>query len=378
MRSETISGPIPAFTLRRQTEALREELFSAVCRVAEDCAFSGGPYTAAFEKDFAAFLGAGRFLGVSNGSDALLLALLAMGIGPGDEVIVPANTFIATVFSVLRAGAVPIFADCDPCLWEIDPSSVKKKITARTRAVIGVHLYGPAFPLVEISRLASSAGIRLIEDCAQSHGTLYHGTCVGIAADAGCFSFYPSKNLGAWGEAGGLCLSSPELHEKATRIRNQGSESKYHHTETGCNMRMDGIQGAVLSVKLKHLAAWNAARARIMEIYHAEIPGQCIRFQSVLPDTVPAWHLAVICVDDRSRFLRHMEDCGITCGMHYPVPCHLQPAVASLGGRPGDFPNAEYLSEHCVSLPLFPEMTDTEIGRVVDACRSYCSPSSAL
>ncbi|MCR5138415.1 MAG: DegT/DnrJ/EryC1/StrS family aminotransferase [Oscillospiraceae bacterium] len=362
---------MPFFDLTGQQAALHDEISAAIDAVLRKAAFTGGPFVEEFENGFADFLGARHFAGVSSGSDALFLALSAMGIGEGDEVIVPANTFVATAFAVSRLGAVPVFADCDALTWQMDPASVESRITGKTRAMIGVHLYGQAFPVDDLKRLAKQYGLFLLEDCAQSQGTVYRGKTVGTLSDAGCFSFYPSKNLGACGQAGGVASADDELDQTIRILRSQGSREPYVHEQTGYNMRLDGIQAAVLSVKLRYLQKWNRQRAETVRRYREEISNPLIQFQGELADTVPAWYLAVVCVPDRQSFMEYMEKKGIRCGCHYPVPCHLQPAYRSLGYRSGELPNAEFLAEHCVSLPLFPELSEEEMDRVIKACNAY-------
>ena len=362
---------IPFVDLSDNIRSIEPQLLEALTAVVRDGGFSGGKFVDKFEKEYAANLHLSHFAGVSNGSDALFLALRALGIGPGDEVIVPGNTFIATPFAAARLGAVPVFADCDPVTWEIDPASVEKCITPQTKAIIGVHLYGQAFPLDEINAIAKAHNLLVLEDCAQSQQTLYKGSFVGGLSDAGCFSFYPTKNLGACGEAGGVACRSEEADQTVRYLRNQGMEEKYHHEMLGYNMRMDGFQAAVLSVKLPHLAAWNARRAQIVEKYHREITNPALTFQGVLPYTQPAWYLAVACVADRDHFMRYMDDCGIHCGIHYPIPCHLQKAMAHLGYKEGDLPHVEYECGHCVSLPLYPELPESDVDKVIEACMGY-------
>lgn len=362
---------IPFMDLKEHTRRLQPEIAEAVAQVCGTAAFSDGEFVSRFETEFAGWLGVPHFAGVSSGSDALLLALLALGIGPGDEVIVPANTFIATAFAPMRIGAVPVFADCDPVTWQIDPADVERRITPRTKAVIGVHLYGQAFPLDEISALARSHGLRVLEDCAQSQGTLYNGRMVGALSDAGCFSFYPTKNLGACGQAGGVACADAAADERVRLLRAQGSRVRYHHDAVGYNMRLDGIQAAILSVKLPHLAGWNARRAAIVERYHREIHNPALAFQAELPHTQPAWYLAVALAEDRDDFIAFMKERGVLCGIHYPIPCHLQEAVARLGYQAGDIPNAEYQAAHCVSLPLFPELDEESVDRVIAASNAY-------
>jgi len=365
------SNAIPFIDLKAHTGRVEGEILDAVKRVCTTADYSGGAFVEAFEEQFARFLNAPRFTAVSNGSDALFLALRALGICEGDEVIIPASTFVATAFAPMRLGATPVFAECDPVTWQLDPASVEERLTGRTRAIIGVHLYGQAFPVDEINALARRHGLRVIEDCAQSQGTLYRANPVGTLADVGCFSFYPTKNLGACGQAGGVACADASVDRRLRRMRSQGADRDGTHVELGYNMRMDGLQAAILSVMLPHLPEWNRRRADILRRYRTEIDNPGIRFQGELPHTQPAWYLAVVCVPDRQRFLRHMADRGISCGVHYPQPCHLTPAMAALGHRRGDLPNAEYLADHCVSLPLYPELGAAGVDRVVEACNAF-------
>lgn len=361
---------IPFIDLKAHTRFVAGEIRDAVARVCATADYSDGAFVERFEGEFANYLGAPGFIGVSNGSDALFLALRALGISEGDEVILPASTFIATAFAPMRLGATPVFADCDPMTWQIDPLSAERRITERTRAIIGVHLYGQAFPVDKINQLACQHGLKVLEDCAQSQGTMYRGRSVGTLSDAGCFSFYPTKNLGACGHAGGVTCAD-EAADRAIRImRSQGANADGTHIKLGYNMRMDGIQAAILSAMLSHLPAWNEKRAKIVRRYRAEIFNPDICFQGELSYTRPAWYLAVVCVPDRQRFLRYMADLGITCGVHYRQPCHLTPAMAALGYRRGDLPNAENLADHCVSLPLYPELEEADVERVIEACNA--------
>lgn len=357
--------------LKDQIDSLQPEITAALEKVCRSAAFSDGIFVDQFEKEFADFLGAANFAGLSSGSDALFLGLKALGIGPGDEVIVPANTFIATAFAPMRLGAVPVFADCDPLTWQIDPVSAEQKIGPKTRAVIGVHLYGQAFPVDELRQLTDAHGLKLLEDCAQAQGSLYRGRAAGTLSDAGCFSFYPSKNLGAYGQAGGICCADEQIDRVVRIMRSQGESRKYRHEMLGYNMRIDALQAVVLSAKLPHLSAWNERRAQIVRQYRDEIHNPALQFQAESELTKPAWYLAVVCVDDRDHFLAYMEDNNIHCGVHYPVPCHLQPAMKDLGYHPGDLPRAEYQTAHCVSLPLYPELPDQDAAYIIDVCNTY-------
>lgn len=362
---------IPFLDIKRQHEELKAGIIEAISRVIDDAAFSGGPYVEEFEREFAHFCEAGFSAGVGSGTDALHLAVRALGVGPGDEVIVPANTFIATAWGASHAGATPVFVDCHPETWTIDPSRIEERITGRTRAISAVHLYGQPFDVDAVRAIARRHGLFLIEDCAQAVGAKYRGKRVGGLGDAGCFSFYPGKNLGACGEAGGVTTNSAEVDARVRSLRSHGSPVKYYHDEVGYNMRMDGIHGAVLSLKLKYIDRWNEKRRQIALRYLEGIKSTAIRTQSVPDWAGHVYHLFVVVTDERDRLKEHLESSGISPGIHYPVPCHLQKAYAHLGYGKGDFPNAEALSKGCLSLPLFPEMTDEEVEHVIEAVNGF-------
>lgn len=362
---------IPFLDIQRQYASLKDEIESATSEVFREGAYSGGPFVDAFEAAFASYCGTGFAEGLSSGTDALHLAVRSLGIGPGDEVIVPANTFVATAWGVSHAGATPVFADCDPDTWTIDPSSIETRITGKTKAVIGVHLYGQPFDFDSVAEVAERHGLSVIEDCAQAVGALYKGKRAGGLGIAGCFSFYPGKNLGAYGEAGGITTNERSIDERVRSLRNHGSAKKYYHDEIGFNMRMDGIHGAVLSLKLKYIDSWNEKRRVIAKRYRDGIRNPLLRFQKTPDWAVHVYHLFVAVTADRERFKKYLEEKGIYPGIHYPVPCHLQKAYAHLGYGKGDFPNAEALSVGCLSLPIFPELTDDEIEAVIEAANGY-------
>jgi dTDP-4-amino-4,6-dideoxygalactose transaminase len=362
---------IPFLDLKRQHAALRAEIIEAISRVIEDTAFSGGPFVEEFEREFAAYCGTPCAAGVGNGTDALHLAVRALGIGPGDEVIVPANTFVATAWGASHAGATPVFVDCHPETWTIDPARIEERITAATRAIAGVHLYGQPFDFDAVKEIAARRSLFLVEDCAQAVGASYRGKRVGSLGDAGCFSFYPGKNLGACGEAGGVTTNSADLDARIRSLRSHGSLVKYYHDEVGYNMRMDGIHGAVLSLKLKYIDGWNNRRRVIAQRYREEIAGRGLRMQKTPEWAGHVYHLFVVVAEERERLRKHLESKGVFPGIHYPVPCHLQKAYSHLGYRKGDFPNAEALSEGCLSLPVFPEMTDEEVSYVIEAVNAF-------
>lgn len=357
--------------LSRNYKAHKDEYLKAISEVCEQTAFSGGKFADRFDEEFAAYLGVKSASGVNNGTSALHLAMLCLGIGPGDEVIVPANTFIATAWGVSYTGAVPVFADCTADTWEIDPEDVRKKITKKTKAIIGVHLYGQPFDVGSLKKIAGERGLGLVEDCAQSAGAEYEGTKTGALCDIGCFSFYPGKNLYAFGEGGAVTSNDTAVTDRVNVLKNQGSRIRYTHEEIGYNMRLEGLQGAVLSIGLKYLDEWNDARIATGRKYDQGIVNPLIQKQHHPSGTKPVYHLYEIQVADPGRFISYMSDNGIECQRHYPIPCHLQEAYKSLGYKRGDCPNAEQLADRCVTLPMFPEMTDEEASLVIDACNRY-------
>lgn len=362
---------IKRIDLRRNYDLHKQEYLEAITRVCEETAFSGGKYADCFDTQFADYLGVNGVSGVNNGTSALHLAMLCIGVGCGDEVIVPANTYIATAWGVSYTGATPVFADCDPDTWEIDPADVERKITSKTKAIIGVHLYGQPFDYNRLKRIADKYGLHLIEDCAQSAGAEYEGRKTGSLCDIGCFSFYPGKNLYAFGEGGAVSSNNMEYIDKVNVYKNQGCKIRYYHEVIGYNMRLEGIQGAVLSVGLKYLDAWNHSRIEIGKRYDTQIVNPIIRKQRHQDNTKPVYHLYEIQVSEPDDFTNYMKIKGIECQRHYPVPCHLQEAYRNLGYKKGDCPNAEELADHCVTLPLFPEMTENEVTTVITACNDY-------
>lgn len=366
-----MSGHIKRIDLTRDYEEHREEYLEAIERVCEETAFSGGKYADLFDREFADYVGTKYACGVNNGTSALHLAMLALGVGPGDEVIVPANTYIATAWGVTYTGAVPVFADCTPDTWELDPLDLEKRITGKTKGIIGVHLYGQPFDYAKVREIADRYGLFVVEDCAQAHGARFEGRNVGTLGEMGCFSFYPGKNLYAFGEGGSITCNQESYWKHMTRLKNQGCDIRYYHDEVGYNMRLEGLQGAVLSVSLKYLPQWTKLRQEIGERYLREIKNPLITMQAHPANTEPVYHLFVVTVPDRQDFVKYMEQADVECNLHYPVPCHLQKAYAGLGYQKGDCPNAEYLAAHCVTLPLFPGMRKEEIARVISLCNAY-------
>ena len=362
---------IPCLDLKTQHQQIKKEVFEAFEKVYEQTAFSGGPFVEEFEKEFASFCGTAYAVGLNNGTTALHLAMLALGIGPGDEVIIPANTFIATAWGVSYTGAVPVFVDCDPNTWEIDTSTLEAKITAKTKAVIGVHLYGQPFDIHPVQAICKKHHLWLVEDAAQAHGACYFGKPVGGFGEMACFSFYPGKNLGACGEAGGITTNNVNYYKHLQSLRNHGSQVRYYHDELGYNMRMGGLEGASLRIKLKYLPVWNQRRKEIAGQYQAGIRNQKIKMQLQPSGHDSVFHLFVITTDDRDGLMRVLNDKNIFPGLHYPVPCHLQKAYAGFGYKKGDFPNAEWLAGHCLSLPMYAELSDAEVDHVIKTLNSY-------
>lgn len=362
---------IPCLDIQRQYLSIKAEVLAKTEEVFDSNAFSGGPYVEQFEKDFAAFCESQFAVGCNNGTTALHLALLALGIQPGDEIILPANTFIATAWAISYVGAIPVFVDNDAKTWEIDVNQIEAKITKKTKAIMGVHLYGQPFDVDAVNELAQKYNLFVVEDAAQAQGARYKGKSVGTLSDVGCFSFYPGKNLGAYGEAGGLTVQNQSYAKQMMRLRNHGMERRYYHDEIGYNYRMDGLQGAILSIKLKYLAAWNERRKEIAIRYQTQINNPLITMQEKPEWAESVYHLFVVTTPDRDAFSAFLAEHGIHVGYHYPVPCHLQKAYQYLGHQIGDFPNAEYLASHCVSLPMFAELSDEEVDYVIKIVNQY-------
>lgn len=371
MNTPIIQEKIPCLDLQGQHQLLEEEMFEAFKKVYASTAFSGGPFVEEFEKNFAHFCQTRYAVGLNNGTSALHLAMLALGIGAGDEVIVPANTFIATAWGVSYTGATPVFVDCRADTWQIDASLLAEKITPRTRAIVGVHLYGQPFEVEALQAICQQHGLFLLEDAAQAQGARYKGSPVGGFGEMASFSFYPGKNLGACGESGGITTNQEGYYQHLQRLRNHGSTVRYYHDEIGYNMRMGGLEAASLNVKLKHLPAWNSRRKEIAERYQQEISQEHIRMQRQPEWADSVYHLFVVTTADRNRLLQYLNQHNIFPGLHYPVPCHLQKAYAHLGYQPGDCPQAEYLASHCLSLPMYAELSGEEVSYVIEVLNAY-------
>ena len=359
---------VPILDLHAHHAHLRAELAEAIDEVIEASAFAGGPFVSRFEQDFAQYCGVDHVVGVGSGTDALWLALLALGIGPGDEVITVPMTFIATAEAISRTGAVPVFVDINETTYTLEPTGLQRALTSRTKAIIPVHLFGRMAEMDPILTFAEQHGLFVVEDAAQAHGALYQGKRAGSLGNAGCFSFYPGKNLGAFGEAGAVATNNSELAKKIRVFIDHGQSRKYHHSVVGWNCRMDGIQAAVLRLKLRELDSNNARRREIASRYSKAFRG--------LPNfVIPALdraeshvhHHYVIRVPDRRRFMKGLSEKGVGSAIHYPIAVHLQDAYSHLGLVRGSFPVAERCAEEFVSLPIYPELTHSQISAVIDA-----------
>lgn len=362
---------INCLDLRGQHQQVKSEIFEAFEKVYEKTAFSGGPFVEAFEKSFAEYVGSTYAVGVSNGTIALHLAMLALGIGEGDEVIIPANTFIATAWGVSHANATPVFVDCDADTWQIDAGKIEAAITKKTKAIIGVHLYGQPFDVKAVKEICDKHNLFLVEDAAQSQGARYNGKTVGVFGEMACYSFYPGKNLGACGEAGGLTTNNEKYYKHLQSLRNHGSVVRYYHDEIGYNYRMGGLEGASLSVKLKYLEGWNNRRREIAGMYQKQIINPKIKMQSKPSWSDGIYHLFVVTTENKEAFVKHLDAHDINAAYHYPVPCHLQKAYTHLGHKQGDFKNSEYLAAHCVSLPMYAELNNEQVNRVIEAVNTF-------
>lgn len=360
---------IPFVDLKAQYASIKQEVDKAISSVLESCEFTLGSEVAAFEKEFAAYSGASLGIGVNTGTSALHLALLAAGIGPGDEVVTVPFTFVATVAAIHYTGARTVFVDVDPVTFTMDPAALESAITGRTKAIIPVHLYGHPADMDPIVEVARRHGIVVIEDACQAHGAKYKERRVGSIGDMGCFSFYPGKNLGAYGE-GGMVVTSNGDHARTIRmLRDWGAERKYHHVLKGYNFRLEGLQGAVLRVKLRHLEAWTEAR-RSRAARYTRLLAADLAVPRAAPWARHVYHIYAIRTRGRATVQSALGAAGVQTGIHYPYPVHLLPAYSDLGYAEGDFPNSEAAANEVLSLPMYPELTDAQQDRVVDALRA--------
>jgi dTDP-4-amino-4,6-dideoxygalactose transaminase len=358
---------IPFVDLKAQYGAIKGEVNAAIQHVLDTCEFTLGSEVAAFEEEFAAYCEAPHAIGVNTGTSALHLALLAAGIGPGDEVITVPFTFVATVSAICYTGATPVLVDVDPRTFTIDVDAIEPAITKRTRAIVPVHLYGHPADMDPIMALARKHGLAVIEDACQAHGARYKARRVGSIGDAGCFSFYPGKNLGAYGEGGMVVTSRADYRRTIRMLRDWGAETKYHHVLKGYNYRLEGVQAAVLRVKLRHLDAWTDARRTAARRYDELLAGSGIATPAVMPWASHVYHIYAVRSPDRAAWQSAMSRRGIHTGIHYPTPVHLLPAFADLGYPAGAFPHAERAASEVLSLPLFAELTVQQSEEVVCA-----------
>ena len=359
-----MSDSVPYLNLPAQLRAIRPELDQAIARTLDNCSFCLGPDTAQFEKDFAAHIGSKFAVGFNSGTSALHVAMLLLNVKPGDEVITTPYTFVATSWAISYAGAKPVYVDIEDGSMNLDPALLEWAITPRTKAILPVHLYGHPFDLDPILAIGRKHAVTVVEDAAQSHDAKYKGKTVGTFGKMSCFSFYPGKNLGACGEGGALLTDDPALDKRARALREHGSTVRYYHDEVGYNYRMEGIQGAVLGVKLKYLTHWTSERRRVALRYQALLSDTPLQLPREADYAVSAWHLFVVRHPRRDELKKHLEKHGIGCALHYPLPLHLQKCYASLGYQAGDFPVAEKAARECLSLPIYPELTEAQIQRV--------------
>jgi dTDP-4-amino-4,6-dideoxygalactose transaminase len=359
---------IPLVDLKSQHREIAADVEEGFRRVCADASFILGREVTAFEDEFARFSRVEHCIGVANGTDALEIALRALDVGPGDEVILPTNSFIATALAVVRAGATPVLVDCDPVHQLIDPGAVRARLGPRTRVVMPVHLFGQMAPMEELQALVRDAACMLVEDAAQAQGATRSGTGAGGFGEAAGTSFYPGKNLGAYGDAGAVLTRSQRIDDRVRALRNYGSAVKYHHPERGFNSRLDTLQAVVLRAKLQKLTAWNAARRAAAACYDALLADvREVTRPATLAGNEHVWHLYVVRVPRRDAVVQQLNAAGIGAGVHYPIPIHLQGAFAHLGHRPGAFPVAEAAAREILSLPMFPGITTAQQERVVGA-----------
>ncbi len=363
--------PIPLVNLRKQYAPLKDEILNGISKVFDGMQLFLGENVQALEKEFSQFCGVNFGVGVSDGTAALHIILRAMDIGPGDEVITVSHTFIATAEAILLVGANPVFVDIDPVTYLMDVNQIEARITPHTKAIIPVHLYGQMVDMDPLLHLAAKYNLRIIEDACQAHGSEYHGRKAGSIGDASAFSFYYSKNLGAYGEGGFITTNDPELYRRVRMIRDHGSERRYYHDMVGMNARLDEIQAVVLRAKLPHLTEWNNQRRAHASLYSQLMKGFSVITPLKQEGNTHVYHLYVIRVPQRDGLQAWLKEHNIFTGIHYPVPNHLQPAMRFLGYKTGDFPVTEQVAAEIISLPMFAELTDEEIKAVADSIKAF-------
>lgn len=363
---------VPFVDLKFEYELLRKEgLEDNIVQVLAKAHYIEGPNVAAFEKAFAEYCSTKYCIAVDNGTCAIQLAMIALGIGAGDEVIVPAHTFIATAAGVAMANATPVFVDADPEHWQLDPEQIEARISPRTKAVIAVHLYGQPAKIERIAEICKKHGLLLIEDSAQAHGAHVNGRRIGSFGEISCFSFYPAKNLGAFGDGGGMTTNNTDIDTQLRQLRNHGRINKYEHGFVGYNYRMDEMQGLVLLTKLRHLDKWNEARRKVAATYREKLNDLPVFIPQEIAGTDPVYHLFPVACERRDDLAIHLAENHIDSGVHYPLPLHLQPAFKHLGYQQGEFPTSERIGREELSLPIYPFMTEEQVDHVCEATRSF-------
>ncbi len=358
---------IPFVDLKSQYLSIKNEVDAAIQEVVSNTAFVGGATVKNFEDAYAQYCGTSHAVGCANGTDAIEIALQAIGVKPGDEVIVPASTWISTAEAVTAIGGVPVFADVLPGLYTIDPQDIERKVTAKTKAVIPVHLYGLPCEMDEVMAVANKHGLMVMEDCAQAHGATYKGQKVGTFGNAGSFSFYPGKNLGAYGDAGGMITNDAQVAENMRIICDHGQKGKHNHLIEGRNSRLDGIQAAVLSVKLNHIESWSDARNQNARYYNSKLTDAGLGIPTIPEHSRHVFHLYVVQVDNREEIMKLLGDKGIATGIHYPTPLPYLEAYKRFNHQPADFPISYRQKDKIMSLPMFPELTEEQIDYICEA-----------
>ena len=364
---------VPYLDLKAQYQSIKPEIDAAIARVLDSCQFVLGSEVAGFEQEFATYCGTTECIALNSGTSALHLALLAAGVGAGDEVITVPFTFVASVAAIIYAGARPVLVDIDPRSFTMDPAAVEAAITPRTKAILPVHLYGQPADMDPIMEVARRHGLVVIEDAAQAHGAKYKGRAVGSIGDLACFSFYPGKNLGAYGEGGAVTTSNEKYAQTVRMLRDWGQDRKYHHVLRGYNYRMEGFQGAVLRVKLRHLDAWTNARRNVVSLYNKFLGDAGVETPSEMPWAHHVYHVYTLRTTDRDGMHAFLQEEGIQTGIHYPVPAHLQPAYSDLGYKKGAFPQSEEAANQVLSLPLYPELPAEAVAEVAKAVKKAIS-----
>jgi dTDP-4-amino-4,6-dideoxygalactose transaminase len=366
-----MSEPIAYLDLPAQMRPLRKEIDAAIARTLNNCSFCLGPDVTQFEKDFAKYCGAQHCIAFNSGTSALHVAMLLLNVGHDDEVITTPCTFVATSWAIAYVGAKPVYVDVEDATFNLDPKQVEKAITPRTKALLPVHLYGHPVDLDPLIAISKKHGIPLVEDAAQAHGAKYKGRMIGTFGAMSCFSFYPGKNLGAYGEGGAIVMNDAALAARARALREHGSTQRYYHDEVGFNYRMEGIQGAVLGIKLKHLDDWTRERRRVAHRYHELLADTPLQLPREADYAESCYHLYVVRHPRRDELKKHLEANRVGCALHYPLSLHLQKCFAHLGHKAGDFPVAEKAARECLSLPIYAELTNAQVERVAAVIKDF-------